>query len=88
MLVHGAWLGGWCWKKVIPRLRPAGHDVFAPTLTGLGERAHLLSNILALLRTGNRPAWMSEEGLQLVRPFCEMLVIKGWPTRLMKPFAE
>jgi pimeloyl-ACP methyl ester carboxylesterase len=42
VLVHGAWLGGWCWKKVIPRLRAAGHDVFAPTLTGLGERAHLL----------------------------------------------
>ena len=48
----------------------------------------LLSNILALLRTESRPAWMSEEELQLVRPFCEMLVIKGWPTRLMEPFAE
>lgn len=43
VLVHGAWLGGWCWKKVIPRLRAAGHVVFAPTLTGLGERAHLLT---------------------------------------------
>ena len=42
-LVHGAWLGGWCWKKVTPWLRAAGHDVFAPTLTGLGERAHLLT---------------------------------------------
>jgi pimeloyl-ACP methyl ester carboxylesterase len=43
VLVHGAWLGSWCWKKVIPRLRAAGHVVFAPTLTGLGERAHLLA---------------------------------------------
>ena len=43
VLVHGAWFGGWCWKKVTPRLRAAGHDVFAPTLTGLGERAHLLT---------------------------------------------
>jgi len=43
VLVHGAWLGGWCWKKVIPRLRAAGHEVFAPTLTGLGERSHLLT---------------------------------------------
>ena len=43
VLVHGAWHGGWCWKKVTPLLRAAGHDVYTPTLTGLGERAHLLS---------------------------------------------
>jgi pimeloyl-ACP methyl ester carboxylesterase len=43
VLVHGAWLGGWCWKKVTPRLRAAGHEVFAPTLTGLGARAHLFN---------------------------------------------
>ncbi|MGI9145441.1 MAG: alpha/beta fold hydrolase [Chloroflexota bacterium] len=41
VLVHGAWLGGWCWKKVVPRLRSHGHDAFTPTLTGLGDRAHL-----------------------------------------------
>jgi pimeloyl-ACP methyl ester carboxylesterase/ferredoxin len=41
VLVHGAWHGGWCWKKVRTRLAAAGHDVFAPSLTGLGERAHL-----------------------------------------------
>ena len=43
VLVHGAWLGGWCWKKVTPLLRAAGQEVFAPTLTGLGERSHLFS---------------------------------------------
>ena len=43
VLVHGAWHGGWCWKKVTPLLRAAGHDVYTPTLTGLGERAHLLT---------------------------------------------
>ena len=43
VLVHGAWHGGWCWKKVAPLLRAAGHDVFTPTLTGLGERVHLLA---------------------------------------------
>jgi pimeloyl-ACP methyl ester carboxylesterase len=43
VLVHGAWHGGWCWNKMIPLLRAAGHAVFAPTLTGLGERAHLLA---------------------------------------------
>lgn len=41
VLVHGAWHGGWCWKKVTPILRAAGHDVFTPTMTGLGERVHL-----------------------------------------------
>ncbi len=43
VLIHGAWHGGWCWKKVVPILRDAGHEVYAPTLTGLGERAHLLT---------------------------------------------
>jgi pimeloyl-ACP methyl ester carboxylesterase len=41
LLVHGAWHGGWCWQRVADRLRAAGHIVFTPTLTGLGERAHL-----------------------------------------------
>src|SRR5215213_2962657 len=43
VLVHGGWHGGWCWKKVVLLLRTAGHGVFTPTLTGLGERAHLLT---------------------------------------------
>jgi pimeloyl-ACP methyl ester carboxylesterase len=42
VLVHGAWHGGWCWQYVAESLRTAGHRVFTPTLTGLGERAHLL----------------------------------------------
>ncbi len=41
VLVHGAWHGGWCWRDVAARLRSAGHVVFTPTLTGLGEREHL-----------------------------------------------
>jgi pimeloyl-ACP methyl ester carboxylesterase len=41
VLVHSAWHGGWCWKKLIALLRARGHEVHAPTLTGLGERAHL-----------------------------------------------
>jgi len=39
ILVHGAWHGGWCWRFVRPFLK--GHEVFAPSLTGLGERRHL-----------------------------------------------
>jgi pimeloyl-ACP methyl ester carboxylesterase len=42
VLVHGAWHGGWCWRRVANSLSAAGHVVFTPTLTGLGERAHLV----------------------------------------------
>ncbi|MBV8791278.1 MAG: alpha/beta hydrolase [Pseudolabrys sp.] len=42
VLVHGAWHGGWAWTRVVERLRAKGHAVYAPSLTGLGERAHLL----------------------------------------------
>jgi len=41
VLVHGAMHGGWCWRRVLPHLR--GHAVYTPTLTGMGERAHLLT---------------------------------------------
>lgn len=41
VLVHGAWHGGWCWSRVARLLREAGHAVFTPTLTGLGDRVHL-----------------------------------------------
>jgi pimeloyl-ACP methyl ester carboxylesterase len=42
VLVPGAWLGGWCWRDVAESLRAQGHLAIATTLTGLGERAHLL----------------------------------------------
>lgn len=48
LLVHGAWHGGWCWKKVTPLLRAGRQEVFTPTLTGLGERAHLLNPAISL----------------------------------------
>jgi pimeloyl-ACP methyl ester carboxylesterase len=48
VLVHGAFHGGWCWRDVAARLREAGHLVFTPTLTGLGERAHLASPAVGL----------------------------------------
>ena len=49
VLVPGAWLGGWCWSKVAGVLRDAGHYVFAPTLTGLSDRAELISRDVGLL---------------------------------------
>lgn len=39
VLVHGSFVGAWCWSRVVPLLEAAGHEVYAPTLTGVGERA-------------------------------------------------
>jgi pimeloyl-ACP methyl ester carboxylesterase len=41
VLIHGAWHGGWCWRKVEPLLRQSGAQVYTPSLTGMGERSHL-----------------------------------------------
>jgi pimeloyl-ACP methyl ester carboxylesterase len=48
VLIHGGIQGGWVWKRVITLLRAAGHEVNAPTLTGCGERAHLLTRDIGL----------------------------------------
>jgi pimeloyl-ACP methyl ester carboxylesterase len=42
VLVHGAWHGGWCWRDVRAILEGSGHAVFTPTMTGVGERSHLI----------------------------------------------
>jgi pimeloyl-ACP methyl ester carboxylesterase len=43
VLIHGAYHGGWCWRKVVAILEKHGHKVYAPSLTGLADRSHLLS---------------------------------------------
>jgi pimeloyl-ACP methyl ester carboxylesterase len=48
LFVPGAWLGGWCWRDVAAHLRSGGHTVLCPTLTGLGERAHLMCPEISL----------------------------------------
>lgn len=48
VLVHGAWQGGWSWHRVVAALQQQGHRVHAVTLTGLGERAHLLAPSITL----------------------------------------
>ncbi len=48
VLLHGAWHGGWAWQRVVPLLREAGHEVHAPTLTGVSDRAHLLTPSVGL----------------------------------------
>jgi pimeloyl-ACP methyl ester carboxylesterase len=46
--MHGSSHGGWCWRRVADPLRAAGHHVFTPTFTGMGERTHLLSKDVGL----------------------------------------
>ena len=48
VLIHGAHHGGWCWKRVVRQLDSEGWDVFAPSLTGSGDRAHLLNEEVTL----------------------------------------
>ncbi|MDB5570612.1 MAG: esterase [Hyphomicrobiales bacterium] len=48
VLVHGAWHGAWCWRRVQARLRAQGRRAFAPTLTGLADRSHLMSAAITL----------------------------------------
>jgi pimeloyl-ACP methyl ester carboxylesterase len=48
VLVHGAWHGGWCYRDTAKALRAAGHTVFTPTHTGVGERFHQSSEAITL----------------------------------------
>lgn len=48
VLIHGAWHGGWCYQRVAELLRAQGHRVYAPSLTGLADRSHLLSPTIGL----------------------------------------
>src|SRR5215813_10708238 len=48
VLAHGSWHGGWCWKRVADQLRAQGHVVYAPSYTGMGDRAHLLTKDITI----------------------------------------
>ncbi len=48
VVCHGAWSAGWAWKKVRPLVQQAGHQIFIPTYSGLGERAHLSAPTITL----------------------------------------
>ena len=48
LVAHGAWAGGWGWKKMRPLLRERGHELFTPTYTGIGERVHLAASGIGL----------------------------------------
>jgi pimeloyl-ACP methyl ester carboxylesterase len=81
VLVHGAWHGGWCWSRVARILRAKGHDVFAPSLTGLGDRSHLLSRQVTLhthvMDVANLLAWEDVSDAVLVGHSYGGMVISG-----------
>lgn len=60
VLVHGNGMGGWSWRKVVDRLRLAGHEVHAPSLTGTGDRAHLAGPGITLDTIGRDVAGVIE----------------------------
>jgi pimeloyl-ACP methyl ester carboxylesterase len=83
VLVHGAWGGGWMWKFTAAILRQRGHDVFAQTLTGMGERSHLLREEINLsthiLDVANCIRWadLYGQGITLVGHSYGGMVISG-----------
>src|SRR5262249_42399187 len=81
VLVHGAWHGGWCWRRVADLLQKGGHKVFTPTMTGLGERSHLIDgkvNLGTHVRDiVNVIKWESLNGIVLVGHSYGGFIISG-----------
>ena len=86
VLVHCAWHGGWCWRRVSDRLTAKGHYVSAPTLTGLGERSHLASDAVNLSThiddVVNEITWKDLDGIVLVGHSYGGMVITGVAERM------
>lgn len=92
VLVHGAWHGGWCWRDVADLVRNAGHDVHALTLTGLGERAGLLTQEVGLHRHIDDVVELIDslglEGVILVGHSYGGMVVSGAADRLASRLAH
>jgi pimeloyl-ACP methyl ester carboxylesterase len=92
VLVHGAWHGGWCWARVARILRQAGHDVFAPTLTGVCERSHLRTPDTGLethiLDIVNEMKWKGMQKVVLVGHSYGGMVISGVAEKMEKSIAS
>ena len=91
VLVHGAWHGGWCWKRVAELLRAKQHTVFAPTLTGLSERSHLLNPDIDLdthiLDIVNEIKWKDLRNVILVGHSYAGMVVSGVVEEMEKSVA-
>jgi pimeloyl-ACP methyl ester carboxylesterase len=88
VLVHGAWHGAWCWRRVASILIQAGHEVFTPTLTGVGERSHLLTPNVNLdthiLDVVNEMKWQELKNVVLVGHSYAGMVITGVAEQMEK----
>jgi pimeloyl-ACP methyl ester carboxylesterase len=86
VLVHGAWHGGWCWRRVSDRLTEKGHYVVAPTLSGLCERSHLASDAIDLSThiddVAGEIKWKDLNGIVLVGHSYGGMVITGVAEKL------
>src|SRR5580658_4030096 len=92
LLVHGAWHGAWCWRRVVRLLTQAGHEVFAPTLTGLCERSHLSTPTVDLdthiLDIVNELKWQELKDVVLVGHSYGGMVISGVAEKMEKSIAS
>ena len=91
VLVHGAWHGGWCWRRVSDRLSAKGRYVPAPTLTGVGERSHQASDSITLSThiddVVNEIRWKDLDAVILVGHSYGGMVITGVAERLRERIA-
>jgi pimeloyl-ACP methyl ester carboxylesterase len=91
VLVHGAWHGGWCWRRVSDRLAARGHYVVAPTLSGLCERSHLPPNGIGLSThiedVAGEIKWKDLDGIVLVGHSYGGMVITGVAEQLANRIA-
>ncbi len=92
VLVHGAWGGGWIWRGVADELRRRGHVVFTPTLTGVGERSHLLGPDIDLdtqiTDIVNVMKWEDLEDVVLVGHSYGGMVISGVAERMERAISS
>ena len=92
VLVHGAWWGAWCWRRVARMLTQAGHEVFTPTLTGVGERSHLLKPDVNLdthiLDVVNEMRWQELNNVVLVGHSYAGMVVTGVAEKMEKSIAS
>jgi len=92
VLVHGSSAGGWCYRRVADILEKQGHKVFAPTLTGLGERSHLMSGMITLdthiADVVNVIRWESLDGFVLVGHSYGGWIISGAAEQVEKKIAS
>jgi pimeloyl-ACP methyl ester carboxylesterase len=92
VLVHGAWHGGWCWNRVANLLSAKQHTVVTPTLTGLGERSHLLKPDIDLethiLDVVNVMKWQELRDIVLVGHSYGGAVISGVAERMETSIAS